>query len=114
MRHFNVLNIEEVNKQLKGKPAMPYDVRSYYKISLIEGRNRAEYGDKVIKIEEHALLFATPKVPYHYVPLNEDQHGYFCVFTAEFLVRSKSGVHVDDLPIFKAGCFPIFKDNPSF
>lgn len=103
--HFNVFNIDELDK----KGAMPYNRRAYYKISLINGHNKAEYADKVIDIEKNALLFATPKIPYNWEPLDDDQHGYFCIFTDDFLVQTKSGVVLDDLPIFKPGGYPIFQ-----
>ncbi|VTR42691.1 helix-turn-helix domain-containing protein [Sphingobacterium thalpophilum] len=107
--HFNVFSFEELAAKLKNKPVMPYNKRTYYKISLITGRNTAEYADKVIEIEESGLVFATPKVPYHWIPKDEHQKGYFCVFTAEFLARNKSGVVIDDLPIFRPGGLPIFQ-----
>ena len=107
--HFNVFDLETVLERNKSKPYMPYNKRAYFKISLISGRNRAEYADKVIEIEQSALLFATPKVPYHWVPLDTNQSGHFCIFTDEFLVQSKSGIVLDDLPIFKAGGYPIFQ-----
>jgi AraC family transcriptional activator of pobA len=107
--HFNVFNVDELVKRMKQKAQMPYNRRAYYKISLISGRNIAEYADKVIEIEKNALLFATPKIPYHWVPQDDDQTGYFCIFTDEFLVQSKSGVVLDDLPIFKPGGCPLFQ-----
>ena len=107
--HFNVFNIEDLAARLKDKPEMPYNRRAYYKISLISGRNIAEYADKVINIENDALLFATPKVPYHWVPRDANQSGHFCIFTDEFLVQSKSGVLLDELPIFKGGGYPVFQ-----
>lgn len=107
--HFNVFKTDELYERIKKKGVMPYNRRAYYKISLIKGRNRAEYADKVIEIEKTALLFATPKIPYHYVPYDTDQAGYFCIFTDEFLVQSKSGVVLDDLPIFRAGGYPVFQ-----
>src|SRR5580765_1232567 len=107
--HFNVFNVKELFARIREKPAMPYNRRAYYKISLINGRNKAEYADKVIDIEKNALLFATPKVPYHYVRQDDKQSGYFCIFTGEFLARNKSGVVLDDLPIFKPGGYPIFQ-----
>ena len=107
--HFNVFNVGDLMKRVKAKPVMPYDRRSYYKISLISGRNIAEYADKVIEIEKNALLFATPKVPYHWLPQDFDQSGYFCVFTDEFLVPTKSGMIIDDLPIFQPGSYPVFQ-----
>ncbi|SHM97489.1 transcriptional regulator, AraC family [Chitinophaga jiangningensis] len=109
--HFNVFKIADTITAFKNTGVMPYNRRSYYKISMISGRNRAEYADKVIEIENNALLFASPKIPYHYVPQDENQSGYFCIFTEEFLVPTKSGVVLDELPIFKSGEVPIFKVN---
>ncbi|HEX9152923.1 MAG TPA: helix-turn-helix transcriptional regulator [Flavobacterium sp.] len=107
--HFNVFNINELYERLTQKSFMPYDRRAYYKISLISGKNRAEYADKVIDIEKNALLFATPKIPYHYVPQDAQQSGYFCVFTSEFLFKDKSGIELDNLPIFQSDGYPIFQ-----
>ncbi|OZI06876.1 AraC family transcriptional regulator [Siphonobacter sp. BAB-5385] len=107
--HFNVFSIEDLFQKTTQRSVMPYNRRTYYKISLIRGRNRAEYADKVLDIETNALLFASPKVPYHYVPLDEHQAGYFCIFTDAFLLPSKSGVILDELPIFRPGGIPIFQ-----
>ncbi len=107
--HFNVFDIAETIEEVKRKAVMPYNRRAYYKISLISGRSRAEYADKVIDIEKNALLFATPKVPYHWVPKDEQLSGCFCVFTDEFLIKNKSGLVLDELPIFKAGGYPVFQ-----
>lgn len=107
--HFNVFKTEELFARFKDKPVMPYNRRAYFKISLIIGKNTAEYADKVIQIEKNALLFATPKVPYHYVPADLIQSGYFCIFTDEFMSRNKSGVVLDELPIFKPGGYPVFE-----
>lgn len=107
--HFNVFDTAQTIQELKQKSLMPYNRRSYYKISLIKGKNRAEYADKVIQIENNALLFGSPKVPYHWVPLEEKQAGSFCVFTDEFLIKNKSGIVIDELPLFKSGGVPIFE-----
>lgn len=107
--HFNVFDISETIRQAKQKQVMPYNRRAYYKISLIRGKNRAEYADKVIDVAKNALLFATPKVPYHWLPLDENQSGSFCVFTDAFLVKNKSGVVLDELPIFRSGGYPVFE-----
>jgi len=107
--HFNVFKIEDMVAKVKKTGTMPYNRRAYYKISLIRGRNKAEYADKVIPIEKNALLFATPRIPYNYVPLDDKQFGYFCIFTTEFLTQQKSGIVLDDLPIFKPGGYPVFQ-----
>ncbi len=107
--HFNVFDIAKTIEEVKRKAVMPYNRRAYYKISFIQGRNTAEYADKVIEIEKNALLFATPKVPYNWVPKDANQSGHFCVFTDAFLVKNKSGVVPDDLPIFQSGGYPVFQ-----
>lgn len=107
--HFNVFDTREVFEVVQRKKQMPYNRRAYYKISLIRGSNRAEYADKVIDIEKNALLFATPKVPYHWIPVGNDQGGYFCVFTDAFLTKSKTGIELDDLPLFRSGGYPVFQ-----
>jgi AraC family transcriptional regulator, transcriptional activator of pobA len=107
--HFNVFSLENLYDREHGKHIMPYSRRAYYKISLIRGRNRAEYADKVIEIEKNALLFATPRIPYHWLPLDNDQWGNFCIFSQDFMTRSKTGMVIDDLPIFKPGEYPVFQ-----
>lgn len=107
--HFNVFDIKKLMDKLQEKWVMPYDRRAFYKISLIKGKNIAEYSDKVIQIEKYALLFATPKIPYNYLPQDKNQSGQFCVFTNEFLSKNKSGIDLDELPIFAAGGYPVFQ-----
>ena len=98
--HFNVFNIADMYGEGKKKGVMPYNRRTYYKISLINGKNRVEYADKVLDIADHAVLFATPKIPYRYVPADRNQAGHFCVFTPDFMPKSKTGFSLDRLPIF--------------
>ncbi|RDC66180.1 helix-turn-helix domain-containing protein [Adhaeribacter pallidiroseus] len=109
--HFNVFNIASLRQKVKETKLMPYNRRIYYKISLIKGHNRAEYADKVIDIRDNALLFASPKVPYNYLPQDEQQAGFFCIFTPEFLAASSTSILLDELPIFKPGGYPIFQLN---
>ncbi len=98
--HFNVFNIAELNSTCKGKLVMPYNRRTYYKISLINGHNIVDYADKQIEIKQKGILFASPRIPYRYSPQNENQSGYFCVFTADFMDISKTALNIDTLPIF--------------
>lgn len=108
--HFNVFKLDEILARMKNtKSDMPYNRRTYYKISLISGRNRAEYADKVIDIEKNALLFATPKIPYNWLPQDDRQSGYFCIFTDDFLTKNKGGVTLDELPIYQPAGYPIFQ-----
>lgn len=107
--HFNVFGTAAVRRKVKQTKTMPYNRRTYYKISLISGHNRAEYADKVIDIKKHGLLFASPKIPYNYIPQNEEQSGSFCIFTHDFVASSHNGIRLDELPIFKPGGYPVFQ-----
>jgi len=107
--HFNIFEIETLFDKKTGTRFMPYSRRDYYKISLIQGHNKAEYADKVIDIRESALLFATPRIPYHWLPQDDNQSGQFCIFTADFLSKSKTGIVPDELPIFQPGVLPVFQ-----
>ena len=110
--HFNVFDIKDFYQS--GSPAkikMPYNRRTYYKISLIIGKNKVEYADREVDIKESAILFATPKIPYKYTPLDTNQAGHFCVFTNDFITKNNSGIVLDDLPIFKANSDFIYEIN---
>ncbi|WP_294674285.1 AraC family transcriptional regulator [uncultured Fluviicola sp.] len=111
---FNVFDTSELLAQNNGKKGkMPYNRRLYYKISLISGRSTAEYADKVIEIEKHALLFATPKVPYNYTSEDEGHNAVFCVFSTDFITRANTGFALDELPIFSPGSVPVFELSES-
>jgi AraC family transcriptional activator of pobA len=107
--HFNVFRIDELIARMGEKKEMPYNRRAFYKVSLILGKNIVEYADKTIAIDKHALLFATPRIPYNYVAQDDKQSGHFCIFTADFLMQNKGGIVLDDLPLFKPGGYPVFE-----
>lgn len=98
--HFNVFDIAEMYTSCPSKPEMPYNRRTYYKISLISGQNKVEFADKTITIKDYGILFASPKIPYNYTPSDHEQAGHFCVFTKDFLAKSKIGLEIDAFPIF--------------
>tara|TARA_R110002020_G_scaffold97708_1_gene233095 strand:+ start:13603 stop:14523 length:921 start_codon:yes stop_codon:yes gene_type:complete len=107
--HFNVFEIEKVRKRMADSPEMPYDKRTYFKISLIKGSNKVEYADKTLAIVKYGLLFATPKIPYNFNPTSEEQSGFFCVFTYDFLASDKIRERMDSLPVFGQGATPVFE-----
>jgi AraC family transcriptional regulator, transcriptional activator of pobA len=99
--HFNVFDMVKFYFSGNKKSEMTYNRRLYYKISLIKGKNLVEFADKTVLIEKQGILFATPKIPYRYTAQNMEQSGFFCVFTKEFLSKSKVGLLIDDLPIYQ-------------
>src|SRR5262249_55278875 len=66
---------------------------------------------KSVMIERQGILFASPKIPYRYTPQTKEQSGFFCVFTKEFLSKAKTGLVLDDFPIFQAKSDFVFQLN---
>lgn len=107
--HFNVFDLATLYQSGREQPTTPYACRSFYKISLLRGRSRAEYPDVRLELEQNTLVFSTPKVPHNWLPQDAQLTGLFCVFTAEFLRPTDSGVVLDELPLFKADTHPVFR-----
>ncbi|MVN78062.1 helix-turn-helix domain-containing protein [Hymenobacter sp. HMF4947] len=105
--HFNVFNVADLMLANRNRPPMTFDRRAFYKISLIRGRSRVEYADQVVDVEQRALWFVTHRVPYRWLPQDAAQAGYFCIFTDEFLLPTKAGVVLDELPVFQPGGCPV-------
>ncbi len=106
LSHFNVFRLDD----FVGPHAqpVPYSRKDFYKISLIVGRNRYHYADKVVEVEDNALLFANPLVPYHWEPLAGPQTGFFCIFTEAFLPLPPAGGAPGSFPVFEPGGQPIY------
>lgn len=101
--HFNIFRTEEFASP-NPKP-MPYNRKDYYKISLIVGKSRVHYADKIVEINEQGLLFANPQVPYNWEQVDEQLTGYFCVFTESFFNQFGD---LNKYPVFQANGNPIF------
>lgn len=109
--HFNVFDTEKFYFSGNKKSEMTYNRRLYYKISLIKGKNLVEFADKTVLIELQGILFATPRIPYRYTPKNKKQSGFFCVFTKEFMSKSKTGLLIDELPIYQPNSDFVYQLN---
>ena len=83
--HFNVFRLDEFAGK-NAKP-VPYSRRDFFKISYICGRNRIHYAARTAETPERVLRFANPRVLYSYEPLDDQQTGFFCVFTEAFFHR---------------------------
>ena len=102
MGHFNVFRLDDyVGKHSK---PIPYSRKDFFKISLIVGKNKLFYADKTIIIEEQALLFANPQIPYSWEFVDDKQSGFFCIFSKDFF--NKFGA-VKDYPVFQPNGNPI-------
>lgn len=103
MGHFNVFRTEEFIGKHAGP--VPYSRKDYFKISLLVGKNRLSYADKVVDVEKQALVFSNPLIPYKYESLSDEQTGLFCIFTEAFF--SHFG-NIKEYPVFQPGCMPVY------
>lgn len=86
----------------------PYSRRDFYKVSLIIGTGKIFYADKWIQIDRPALLFSNPVVPYSWEAESQQQSGWYCLFTEEFIQHSERVNDLRDSPLFRIGSNPIF------
>lgn len=105
--HFNIFNMSKIRQTVQNRPNEPYQCRTFYKVSLLQGHSKIEYADSIIHLSQPTLVFTTPKSPFTWLPL-ERQSGMCCVFTPEFLHPTRSGVVLDELPIYKSPEHPVF------
>lgn len=105
--HFNVFNLAGIIPTAREKSTVSCASRAFYKISFLTGHSRAEYLDRTVEIARPTLVFSTPKTPFYWSPIGQ-QTGQFCVFTAEFLHPTQSGVILDKLPIFRSPEHPVY------
>lgn len=100
--HFNVYNREHCS----GKTV--YRRRDFYKISLINEGGFIHYADKSIALQQPALVFSNPMIPYAFEPSAGKQTGYFCLFTEDFVAKQDKSHLLTDAPMFKPGGYPVF------
>lgn len=89
----------------------PYSRRDFYKVSLIIGKGKIYYADKWFQIDRPALLFSNPIVPYSWEAESEEQSGWYCLFTEDFIQHSERTSQLHDSPLFQIGSNPIFFPN---
>ena len=98
--HFNVFSLAE----FLCKP-QAYSRKDFYKVSLLIGKNRIHYADRIVETDGKALLFTNPLIPYNWEPLEEQQSGSFCIFTEAFFNHFGT---LKEYPLFKPGGNSIF------
>lgn len=77
--------------------------RSFYKISLVTtGEGFFSYGDQYTYVDKPALTLLNPLVPYAWQPATQDQTGYFCVFTDDFVSRNMKQEHLAQSLLFQS------------
>lgn len=85
--------------------------RDYYKVALLTGRSRYNYATRGVLIDRPALVFSNPLIPYSWEPVSEEQGGYLCMFTEEFLIINDRAASLQESPLFRLGSDPVYWVN---
>ena len=103
-RQFNVFERNNYSNN-----QMSYNRRDFYKISLVTGGSgNMHYAARGVLVDKPALIFSNPLVPYSWEALTEQQDGFFCLFTEDFLNESNRNESLQNSPLFKTGSNPVF------
>jgi AraC family transcriptional activator of pobA len=86
----------------------PYSRRDYYKISVVIGKSKLHYADRSIEIDQPALVFSNPLVPYSFESDVTDRIGYMCIFTEAFLKVDSRMENLKQSTLFKPGSDKVF------
>lgn len=80
--HFNVFRLEDVGG--RGANSSPYRKRDWYNITLVHGNGKYLYADNKLEVQNHALVFDNPQVPFGWEQRDRITGGFYCVFSPDF------------------------------
>ncbi len=80
--HFNVFRLDPYVGSF-AKP-VPYSRRDFYKITITLGSGKVYYADKCYEVQQQALTFSNPQIPYKWEHLDKITGGVFCIFDQQF------------------------------
>ncbi|TRZ42471.1 helix-turn-helix domain-containing protein [Robertkochia solimangrovi] len=89
----------------------PFSRRSFYKVALVLDPGKLFYANRWIEINQPALQFSNPMVPYAWETQSTNQQGWFCLFTESFLQSGSRIGSLSESPFFKTGGTPILYLN---
>lgn len=88
------------------KEPLVYNRRDFYKVALLLGKCRLSWQGEEMLINRPALVCYNPQIPYAWTPLEDEQPGYFCLFSAEF-IQDKRNESLKHFPLFNTGAAPV-------
>lgn len=75
----------------------PYARRDFYKIMLVNGGGTVHYADTTINVQQQALSFSNPQIPYKWTNREQIDSCIYCIFNKEFFQQYGN---IDQYPIF--------------
>lgn len=83
--------------------------KDLYRICLVTGKSRINFGDQSVDVTGTCLFFGNINTPYSWELLSEEQNGYSCLFTENFLKGAGYFDNVGALSIFNVGSNPVYE-----
>lgn len=93
--HFNVFSFDPFI--VDNNRPHPYAIRDYYKIMLVNGGGTVHYADTTFDVQQHALSFSNPQIPYQWTNRNQIDNTMFCIFNKAFFQQYGN---IDQYPVF--------------
>jgi len=97
--------------RLPKSPLTAFGRRHYFLIVLSIGESKVYYDDRVLHLDGVYLFLANSQIPYATEILSENQTGYSCVFSENFIQPVARLESLQQSPLFKLGTTPAFKLN---
>jgi AraC-like DNA-binding protein len=104
---FNVLRLEPILEKIN-RP-MAFRPRDFFKITLVKGKGVFHYADKSVVVEEQAISFSNPQIPYNWERRDQIISGFFCIFTPDFFNQFGN---INQYDVFKPNGTHIFELAP--
>jgi len=103
---FKAYEIDLVNHS-----APSFNRRDFYKVCLLRGESTIHYADKSIALSGNCLFFASPLIPCSMELRSNEQHGYACLFSADFMGDQDPATSSSwaQSPVFASGGTPVFQ-----
>ena len=80
--HFNVFLLDPYVINTSG--VHRYAIRDFYKIMLVNGGGTVHYADTVMNVQQYALSFSNPQIPYKWTNREDIDSCIYCIFNKEF------------------------------
>lgn len=93
--HFNVFLLDPYVTEIA--KSHPYAKRDFYKIMLVNGGGTVHYADKIIDVQQQALSFSNPYIPYNWTNRDQIDSCIYCIFNKDFFQQYGE---IDQYPIF--------------
>lgn len=96
--YFDVIKIDTLKKRKEIITQLSFWRKNLYKIKLVKGKCKCHYAGKTIEIDQYALLFVNPAIPFLLEENESPISEHFCLFNEAFF--SNFG-NIKEYPVFQ-------------